>query len=112
MRRALTAVAAALTLALGGGCGEPVELVALEVVPGDHSEPIGFNGWFGAYAVYSDGSTERAAEAELEWVSSNPSVVAVEASDGYFQVLAEGEAVITATYRGVNGSTTITGYTR
>ncbi len=109
-RRLRAGIAAALFVALAGACGEPVELVGLNVVPGDFRTPVGWEGGLLSFAVYSDGSSEDVA-AETDWVCSNSSVATVEdigAQGARVTALAPGEAVITATYRDVSGSVKLT----
>lgn len=110
MRRLRVAIAAALCAALATACGEPVELVALSIIGGDIRAPVGWGGEAWPFAIYSDGFTEFVG-AETDWVSSNTSVATVEdigAQGARVSALAPGEAVITATYRDMSDSVTIT----
>jgi hypothetical protein len=83
--------------------------VSVEVTPIAPTMPIGTVTQFTATAIFSDGST-RNVTAMATWVSSKPNVVGINTmrQRGRATAVATGTAVITATYMGLQGDTTVT----
>jgi hypothetical protein len=80
--------------------------MSVAVTPTSASVPVGGTQQFTATATYSDGTTGNVSSAAA-WVSSNTSVATINAS-GLATAVANGQASLTATYKGKSGSATLT----
>jgi len=87
------------------GNGIPVQLVSINVTPGNASAPLGLSHQFTAIGLYNNG-TEGYLTPRVLWASSNPAVV-IDAS-GLATSSAQGISTISATLSGVTGSTQLT----
>ena len=81
-------------------------VMSVAVTPSSASVPVGGTQQFTATATYSDGSTGNVSSTAA-WVSSNTSVATINAS-GLATAVANGQATMTATYKGKSGSATLT----
>jgi len=90
----------------GGGGAKPVVLQSITVAPGAPSIALGQGQQFTATGRYSD-NTSNDLTSQASWSSSNTSVAAI-SSSGMATSKAAGSTTITASFSGVNGTTTLT----
>jgi 6-phosphogluconolactonase (cycloisomerase 2 family) len=83
-----------------------VTLVSVEVTPTNPSIALGATEQFAATGVYSDNSTQNLTTA-VTWNSATPGVATINTA-GLATSVAAGSSVITASYQGVSGTTTLT----
>lgn len=81
-------------------------LTEIQVTPFAPRLPIGFDTYLRATGLYSDNST-RDLTYFVSWTSTDSSIAAV-GTQAFLQPLQAGTASVTATFNGVQGSTTIT----
>jgi uncharacterized repeat protein (TIGR03803 family) len=96
----------------GGGSSNPqsvpvaVTLQSVKVAPAAPSVTAGSSTQLTATAVYSDNSHVDVT-AQASWISSNPIVADVAANTGAVTTTAQGNTLMTATYQGLSGSSTL-----
>jgi Big-like domain-containing protein len=85
-------------------------ITEIQVTPFDRTVALGFPIQYQAVAIYSDGTSRQVTNMST-WQSSNPMVAAVSnafGSQGLATPLGPGMTMISATFMGVTGSTTLT----
>ena len=88
----------------------PPALVSLSVTPANSTLPAGASSQFTVTGTYSDSSTQNLT-ASSSWTSSNPAVATIGNSGGNLglaQGVTQGTATISASFGGLNASTTLT----
>lgn len=97
----------------GGGGGAPAQpptLTSLAVTPANSSQDIGSSIHFTATATFSNGTTQNVTTLAT-WTSSAPAVATVSDANGAkgtVTAVAAGSSLITASFGGLTGSTTVT----
>lgn len=89
---------------------ESAKLLSIDVTPTNPSTPMGLSQQFSANGNFSDG-TSQDLTALVTWSSSNNGIAEVsnaEGSNGLANPIAAGQAIITAKYMGISGSSTLT----
>lgn len=86
----------------------PATPTRLTLMPADPRIPVRGTQQLRAIATLSDGTTEDVTSAVASWVSSMPTVAAVDGAGLVTGQAAGGPVTITATYRMITGSTTVT----
>lgn len=86
-------------------------LVSISLLPANATIPVGMKQNYFATGTFSDGSTEDLTET-VAWSSGDPTHAtisdAADSTKGEATAIAQGSAVITATYGAIMGSTTLT----
>jgi uncharacterized protein YjdB len=100
----ITPLSASNTISTSGGLAAP--LVSIAITPANPSMAAGISQQFAASGTYSDGTT-RDITTQVTWSSSNISVATVNSS-GLVTTVATGSTAITAAFRGISGSSTLT----
>ena len=82
-------------------------VTSVSVTPANPGITVGATQQFTATATYTDGTTGNVTANGATWSSSAPSIATINSS-GLATALAAGQATLTATYQGKNGSATLT----
>ena len=85
------------------------QVIDIQITPPSLTKPAGTSGQLLAMASLSDGTT-RDITTESTWISSDPTVVVVQttgAQGGFTELIAKGQAVVSANYDGVSKSISV-----